>query len=516
MRRFRRASAAVTIAMVLGLASGCGGPQANGRDSDTLRVVGPFEIHSLEPSATSGLFTRLEVAETLVTADLEGELAPRLASEWSSSNDGQTWTFELEPDVTFHDGAPLTPDAAVNALEIVRKDEASPLAEAPIEQITATESELRIHLSERFRTLPAVLTHYSTMILAPAAYDAQDRVTEMIGTGPFRIDTIELPAAVEVTRFDDWRGTPPEVENISFQTVSRPEARALMATSDQADVVFALEPAGREQVDSAEGASMVSTLQPRTILLKVNGDHPILGDPAVRRALSLALDREAMAEAVLREPDLAATQLLPPSLTAWNQPDLAPLEHDAEAARQLLEEAGWGPGSDGVLVKDGTDLRLSLVTYPDRPELPALATAIQASAKEVGIEIEVDVTNSSEIPARHADDTLELALVARHFALVSDPLVTIAETFAPEGAEWGVQNWSDPAMTAAVDELLTGPSDNRADELRRTVTAIAHEQLPLVPVAWYRMNAAVNDRVEGFLIDPLETSWHLSDVRWAS
>ncbi len=181
-----------------------------------------------------------------------------------------------------------------------------------------------------------------------------------------------------------------------------------------------------------------------------------------------------------------------------------------------MEDAGWSAGSDGVLVKDGTPLRLRLVTYPDRPELPALATAIQASALEVGIDIAVEVTNSTEIPVRHADDTLELALLARHFALVSDPLVTVADTFAPEGSDWGVHNWSDPAMTDAVAELLAGPDEARAEELRRTVATIAHEQLPLLPVAWYRMNAAVNDRVDGFVMDPLETSWHFSQTRWAS
>ncbi|WP_183099580.1 ABC transporter substrate-binding protein [Nocardioides pelophilus] len=502
--------------MVLGLASGCGQSQADVQGGDTLRVAGPFEVHSLEPTASSGFFTRLEVAETLVTADLEGELAPGLAEVWTSSRDGRTWDFDLVDDATFHDGTPLTPEAVVNALDIVRKDAASPLAEAPIDQITATTSGVRFELSARHLTLPAVLTHYSTMILAPASYDEDDRVAEMIGSGPYRVDRVELPGTIEVTRFDDWRGTPPEIEHISYQTVGRAESRALMATGGEADIVWHLEPAGRQQVEATDDTELVSTLQPRTIMLKVNNEHPILGDVDVRRALSLALDREAMAEAVLRESDLAATQLLPPSLTAWNQPDLAPLEHDVDAARELLEDAGWTAGSDGILTRDGTPLRLTLLTYPDRPELPALATAIQASAREAGIDIEVEVTNSSEIPAQHADDTLELALIARHFALVSDPLVTVADTFAPEGSDWGVHNWSDPEMTAAVDALLAGPSEDRAAALRRTVATIAQEQLPLLPVAWYRMNAAVSDRVEGFVMDPLETSWHFSRVRWAS
>jgi peptide/nickel transport system substrate-binding protein len=260
---------------------------------------------------------------------------------------------------------------------------------------------------------------------------------------------------------------------------------------------------------------MESSLQPRTILLKVNADHPVLGDVRVRRALSLALDREAMAEAVLREKELAATQLLPTSLDAWHT-DVEPLSHDAEAARDLLAKAGWTPGADGTVQKAGESLRLNLLTYPDRAELPALATAIQAALAEIGVGVEVEVTNSSEIPAGQADESLELALIAKHFALVSDPLVDVAAVFAPEGSDWGVMNWSDPAVQTALDELLAGASEGDAEQRRETIVRTVQEQLPLIPVAWYRMNAAVSDRVEGFVMDPLETTWRITDLRWAA
>jgi peptide/nickel transport system substrate-binding protein len=360
-----------------------------------------------------------------------------------------------------------------------------------------------------------VLTHYSAAILAPASYDDEGHVTEVIGTGPYEVDHIELPASITTTRFEGWRGEPPAIEKVTFQAVSRAESRALMAVSDQADVVFGLEPAGRQRVDTADGVGMESSLQPRTILLKVNAAHPALADVRVRRALSLALDREAMAEAVLREEELAATQLLPPSLDTW-QADVEPLGQDLEAARALLAEAGWRPGSDGTLSKDGEPLRLNLLTYPDRSELPALATAMQATLAEIGVDIEVEVTNSSEIPAGQADGSLELALIAKHFALVSDPLIDVADVFAPGGSDWGVMNWSDPEVQTSVEALLAEASGEEAEQHRETIVRTVQEQLPLIPVAWYRMNAAVSDRVEGFVMDPLETSWRITDLELAS
>ena len=511
---------AVAIATVIA-GSACSVPaaerQAGGHThgDDALRVAGPFEVHSVAPVESSGLFTRLEVAETLVSSDLEGELQPGLSPDWTESSDGRTWTFDLPDGATFHDGTPVSAEATAASLEAAYAESASPLAAAPVERIEADGDAVRIDLTEPYPSLPAVLTHYSTAVLAPASWEG-DRVTEVIGTGPYAVAEIELPARVEVERFDDFRGDAPEVERISFQAVARAESRALMAISDQADVVFGLEPAGRERVDSSDEARMVSSLQPRSLMMKVNVEDPVLEDVRVRQALSLALDRESMADAVLREPELAATQLFPPSLTAWNQPDLEPLEHDTDAAGALLDEAGWTAGPDGVRTRDGEPLRLTLTTYPDRPELPALATAIQASLEQVGVQVKVDVTNSSEIPARHADGTLQLGLLAKHLALVTDPLPTVAETFAEEGAEWGVMEWRNAEVTQAIADLEAGADDAEAEADRATIATAAQEELPLIPVAWYRMNAAVSTHVDGFVMDPLERTWHLSQATWSS
>lgn len=505
---------AATLTSVALLATACSSTARERSGDDPLRIVGPFEIHSFQPSASSGLFTRLQVVETLVASDLSGELAPGLSPAWSASKDQRTWTFELPSDLTFHDGTPVTPEAVAASLEVAADDEASPLATAPITAIRGADDAVQVSLSAPHPMLPALLTHYSAAIHAPSAYDAKGRVTEVIGTGPYRITEAELPSSVETTRFADWRGEAPEITHVAFQSVPRAESRALMATSGQADVAFGLEPAGRDRVESTDGVAMVSSLQPRTLYLKVNGEHELLGDVRVRQALSLALDRSAMAHAVLRERDLAATQLFPPSLPGWHDPDLEPLDHDPEQARRLLRQAGFTETADGTLSRDGEPLRITLTTYPDRPELPALATAVQAAWRDIGVDLEVDATNSSEIPARHQDGTLDVALLARHLALVSDPLVTVADTFAPQGSDWGVMRWQDKQVTAAIEELFAGGSEAREEELRAVVSGTAQEQLPVIPVAWYRMNAAVSEQVEGFVLDPLEHTWRLTETGW--
>jgi peptide/nickel transport system substrate-binding protein len=505
--------------MALAVAA-CGGSDDGSTEpaaaDEPLKVVGPFEIHSIDPSTGDSFFTRMQVAETLVDADTEGILQPGLATEWEASDDELTWHFTLRPEATFHDGTPVTAEAVVASLEVSRGKVDTPLASAPVDAIEADGDAVQVELSQPYAPLPAVLAHTSSQILAPDSYEQDGTVTEIIGSGPYEVKQLNQPTGIEVVASEHWDGEPPAIEEVHYEAVSRAESRALMAESGQAHVVFGMDPVSLQRVENVDQVDITAVTLPRTIVLKANAGHEILGDVRVRQAISLALDREAITTSVLRDPEMAATQLFPPTLAEWHQDTVDPLTYDPATARELLEEAGWTSDGDGVLTRDGEPLQVTLRTFPDRPELPTMATAIQASLDEVGIEVDVRVGNSSEIPAGHQDGSLELALFSRNYALVPDALVTLTQDFGPDGADWGVMEWNEPALTDTLDDMLATSDDEAEIEAGRAgVTEIIQAELPLIPVAWYRQSAVVNERVDGFDLDALERSWLLSDLSWA-
>ncbi len=340
-------------------------------------------------------------------------------------------------------------------------------------------------------------------------------MTEVVGSGPYRVKRLEQPSTIELTAFEQWQGKKPAIPEVSYQAVGRSESRALMAESGQSDVTFGMDPTSLQRLKQAGKLKITDVTLPRTILLKVNAGHSILRDARVRQALSLALDRESMATALLRDPEMAATQLFPPSLAEWHQDSVTPLEHDPASASKLLTDAGWAPGSDGMLERDGRKFSVTLRTFPDRPELPILATAIQAKLKELGITLDVKVGNSSEIPAGHQDGSLELGLFARNYALVPDVLVTLADDFGPKGADYGAMGWSNTTLTSTLNTMAGGTDSEGLKNGRQQVTEILQSELPVIPVAWYRQSAVVSKRVDGLVLDPLERSWRLSDLTWA-
>ncbi len=392
--------------------------QGPGDASRVLRIVSPWEINGLDPARSGYVFARLQVAETLVGADDGGRAVPGLAREWTISQDRLTWRFQLVDGALFHDGSPVTAAAVAASLERARAQPAGVLRNAPIAEIRADGNAVVIRTERPFVSLPAFLAHSSAIVLAPAAYDSAGSVVRMIGSGPYRTTLVEAPLRVELERFPEWRGEAPVVARASYLAVGRGETRAAMAESGQADLVYTLAP---ETVDRLKRNTRVAVTVmpiPRTRVMKMNAGLPLFADVRARQAVSAAIDREGIATALLRSPASTATQMFPQSLAEWHAPGLAPLSHDPAKARALLAEAGWRPGPDGILVRDGRPFRFTLRTFSDRPELPAVATAIQAQLREVGIDMGVAIVNSGEIPAGHNDGTLEAALLARNFSLV--------------------------------------------------------------------------------------------------
>lgn len=473
---------------------------------DTLDVVAQFEIQSPEPSTSGYIFTRMGVAETLTNADPDGVLTPGLASDWSVSENGLTWTYTLQPGVTFHDGSAMTPEAVVNALTIARA-KPGPLGKTPVTAITSGDGAVVFTLSEPFAALPAYLAHYSAQILAPAAYGADGAGVAIIGTGPYQVTDLAPPLSLKATAFPGYWGTAANVPNVSYAAVSRVETRALMAESGEADFVFGLDPASVARLSANDAVTVHSVAIPRTLMLKVNAGHPFLAEPDARRALSLAIDRVGIAKAVLRYPE-GATQLFPPSVGEWHDTALEPLAFDPEAGKAMLAALGWQPGSDGILTRNGDRFAVTLTTYPDRPELPLVAAVLEQQFRAIGVELTIDVTNSSEITSRHADGSLALGLIARNFALIPNPIGTVLSDYAPTG-DWGAMGWENAEI---VDLARSVGRGDGGDAERARIAAILQSELPVIPIAWYMQTLAVNKKVDGTVIDPWERTFGLQDL----
>ncbi len=483
------------------------------QDKPEITLVAPGHALSIDPSVSTA-FLNLSIAEGLVDADANAVLKPSLATEWNVSEDRLTWHFSMREGVVFHDGTTMDAEAAAAAL---RRAESLPgsLANAPIRSITAQGGDVVFVLDQPFAALPALLASSSAVIFAPASFNADGDVERVIATGPFRLTSIAPPQSIDGIRFDDYWGAPANIGSFRYISTGRGETRALMAESGDAEIVHTIDPVSYGRLGAIDGVTTASIPTPRVTLVKLNLDHPFLAEREARQALSLSMDRAGIAAGIVRTPGAGATQVFPPVLAAWNSETVEPLETDVEKARALLASIGWEPGEDGILMRDGARFALTMRTYPDRPELPLIAAALQDQWKAIGIDLSVSVSSYTEIPAGHIDGSLELALYARNFALIPDPIGTLLQDFGEKGGEWGAMNWARGDVSDALNRIASiADYPERGADIELVSTAL-QEDLPVIPVFWQQFTVAYSDRLVDFVIDPLERNFGLAQIKFA-
>lgn len=479
--------------------------------ADVLRVASPWEWTSNEPTDTGYLMARLQIAETLVMVEPDGKLIGGIAESWTVNDDKLTWRFKIRPGVVFHDGTPVTAEAAAASLQ--RSLAGESMQQIPLDQLSVEGDTLILKTKTRFSHLPAVLVDYASVILAPASWRADGKVAKVIATGPFRIVLIDGKTVVELERFDRYWGETPKVARVRYSAIPNGDTRTNVAIAGDQDIIFTTVPAASPRINAAGQMKVESMTIPRIRAIAFNSSAPQFSDVRVRRAINMAIDRKGIASAVLRHPGSAATQLLPAAVSDWHDASLPTYPFDIAGANALLDEAGWKRGTDGVRAKDGVRLAATMLTIANRPELTVMGTAMQAQLKAIGMGLAVEPGPSAAISTAIQAGTMQMTMFARTYVNVPEVIATIIPDFTRERSTWGSLNWAGrDSVKALADAYVQSFDEARKAALRKEILKIIHDEAPVTAVAWFEHTVAVNKRVEGLVIDPFETRYMLHKI----
>jgi len=341
------------------------------------------------------------------------DLVPALAvADPVVSDDGLTWTVRLREGVRFHDGSALdSGDVAATYRAVVDPVSGSPIASdyTSIARIgTPDPLTVEFGLDAPDPGMPARLllgiAPSELLAAGPAAESTLN--TAPVGTGPYRLQRLSPGEAVLVGD-PDHRDGAPDVETLVLRSVPDENARAQMVLTGEVDGTV-LPPALAAGLAGRDGLELVSVGSADWRAVALPTAHPFTGDPAVRRALTLAVDRESLVEHVLARHGRPATSPITdaypehePEGEAGEQAHADPAARRADARGQLAE-AGWRPGPDGVLVRGGSADRAEFVlAYPVADSLRReLASAVADQLREVGVAVELWGGTWDEIEAR--------------------------------------------------------------------------------------------------------------------
>ncbi|MCU4742464.1 ABC transporter substrate-binding protein [Natronoglomus mannanivorans] len=486
-------------------AAGCLGSED---EENTIRIGSPWTPDSLDPLTGGSYLKRMGITETLVDADYDAEIAPGLATSWST-DDATTWTFELKPDVSFHDGSTLDSEAVAGSLE--RAVDSPGLADLPIVDIrTPAERRLEIELERPFTPLLAHLTRPETAILQPTAID-DDGVDEPVSTGPFAFDSWTPETSVTAVKHDAYHGPEPSLETVVYEGIHDSNTRLLKLQNGELDMARILSASTIDTLESDEELAAHTYPIPRSRYVVFDTDSEPFDDVRVRRAVLHAIDREEVTDTLLDGETDVALGPFPSSVTHWANEDLEPYEFDPDTAASLLADAGWETESSGaVRRRDGTPLEIDIWTYSSRPVLPQIATVIQEQLRTVGIDVSVATMEPGAITERTQSGEFDAFIWSNSVLWYPDP-DRLADFF--HSTETVMHSGYD---NPAVDRLLeTGRETVDRDERKQLydeIQEIVHEDLPIAFLTDYTNVHGTTADVDGYRPHPIESTYGLESV----
>lgn len=355
------------------------------------------------------------IQSTLITTDENLEFASDLATEYSCTEDGLTWTFKLRDDVRFSDGEPLDADDVAFTVNAVIENPASEADLSMVDEavvIDATTVEL--HLNKPFN---ALLYTLAVLGIVPEHAYGDGYGERPIGSGRYLLERWDRGQQAIFAANPDYYGDAPLMERVVVVFMEEDAALAAVAAGE-VDIAFTYATHAGQSFDGYELVSYV-TVDSRGISLPCDPSggerasedglvyevgNDVTCDIAVRRAINHAIDRDAVIEGVLSgygKPAYSVSDGMP-----WSSDDMR-VDLDRDAARALLNEAGWAEGEDGVREKDGVRATFEVWYSSDDSVRQAMANELANQLAEIGIEAQPRGGSWDEIyPHQYAQPVL--------------------------------------------------------------------------------------------------------------
>ncbi len=344
-----------------------------------------------------------DVHDYVIEQDTDGNMVAGLATEWVASEDGLTWTFTIRGDVIFHNGDPVTADDVAWSWERTIFDPASThtiVGRAPVvESITAEGDQVVVVTNTPQATLPMWFSEIdggsAGAVYSKAYYDevGDEMWSNPIGTGPYQFVSMEGEEAATLTAFvdearSDWqKERTPAFKDLTIRAAPDSSTRVALLQTGEADVV-PLPISAVEELE-ATGAELIEVPAATQSVMwcmgfSMNPDSPC-NDVGVREALSIAIDRQGIADSVFRGYAQPSASFMGGEGSHGNPEGLEPPPYDPERAEQLLAEAGFDSSNP-------LQVELVVADVPgDMPLMPTMAEAIAGNYADIGVEATVSV-----------------------------------------------------------------------------------------------------------------------------
>jgi len=453
------------------------------------------------------------------------KIRPALAESWEISADGTEYIFHLRPGVKFHTTGTFTPTRDFNADDVLFslnrqwkedhpfhnvsnaeyayfKDMGMPELLKSLEKIDDMTVRIRLSRPEApfladiampFNTI--LSAEYAQTLLEAGTPELLDK--EPVGTGPFVFDGFEPGVAVRYQVFADyWEGRQP-IDTLVFSITPNPVVRLTKLKAGECHVMAFPNPSDTQRIADDPALTLLKQEGFNVGYLALNTQKPPFDDVRVRRAVSMAIDKQAIIEGAYDGAGVVAKNPIPPTLWSYNDA-VEDYPYDPGEAQILLAEAGYPTGFE-------TDLWYMPVSRPYSPDAKRIAEMIQADLGRIGIRANLVTKDWSAYRDALQNGEHQMGLYG-WTGDNGDPdnfmHVLLGCTAARMGGN-NVARWCDDEYDALVIRAKLSSDQAVREKLYGQAQEIFKAEAPWVPIAHSIVFMATRNEVEGFRMDPL-------------
>lgn len=460
-------------------------------DQDTIIFAQGSDVTSLDPhiGKQQRAFTvHGQMFEQLVKFDENNEIVGVLAESWEILSATQT-KFKIREGVKFHDGTELTAEDVAYSFTRLMNTAVSKNNVSFLESAEAI-SEYEVVLTTKYAYSPllSALTSPVLSIVPKHAVEADPEAFALnpIGTGAYRFVEWKPDEYCLMERFDDYWGEKAKTKYVKMIVVPEASQRAIMLETGEIDVAYDLAPNDAVRMADVDGVQVLKTVSNKTIILYCNdSSEGPLGNPLVRRAIEMAIDKNLIVEVVLNNMATTANLGVPMSAVGYNA-DYATPKYDVDAAKALMAEAGYADGFELTLWCDDDQI------YTE------VCTVVQDMLTELNITVNIEIMSTSTKQTR-LNEKQDFDMHISFFNnLINDVDYTFASTLVKDSAS-NYSYYDNPEVEALIDQSRACTDEEERQAIFDQIYEIIDRDCPSIPMYYESVIVGARSNISGFV-----------------
>lgn len=489
--------------MMLLILAGCHSSKKESRSSNQINYGSTKDIRDINPHLYNGEMAAQNMVFEGLTKNEEGQVKPALAKSWTISEDGKEYIFYLQNNVKFTDGTAFNADAVKKNFDAIL---ANKERHAWLDMVNEIESTQVIN-NETFK-LTLKHPYYPTLIelgltrpfrfVSPKCFiegGSKNGVSSYAGTGPYKLEKHKDNQYAKFVINNDYWGEKPKVSAVDWKVIPDAQALLLALKKGEVDLIYGADgdqlnmDAYNSMKADKDSFTAVSSQPVASRAILLNSKRENLNSLKVREALTYAVNKENIITGVLNKAEDKADTLLPKT-APYCDIEVTKYEYNVKKAKQLLDEAGWKIGKNGIRMKHDKPLRLTFSYNSQNAQEGTIAQSIQADLKEVGIDLVIISEEKQNFLDRQKEGDFDLQY-SLSWGTPYDPQSYLSSWRIPAHGDYQAQlgldkkTWLDEKIT----QVMIEPDEKQRQTDYSEIVTYINDQCVYIPISYSKTKA---------------------------